>query len=401
MNVRAVICQASPVRIWGLTSTERLVRYLAKRGIPVIGEDALPHDGTVIVLRGDHVYDDRALDAVVDRGGIVLRPSDADRGAVGAHVEANRAEDAVHWVATRSTESSSDVDAVSPVTLVASTRLTLLKAQASFAMEVTESNRRFVERFLFDASYKGVTDCVTKWLWPPPARWAVRLCVRCGLRPNHVTGLGFTLMVLALVLFDRGIYGWGLAAAWMMTFLDTVDGKLARTTLTSSRFGHYLDKLTDIVHPPFWYLAWAQGLVTYASPTPDIPLTTMVWSIFGFYLLGRLAEGIGSGVFVSGGLFVWRPLDSYFRLITARRNTCLLLLTGGLIGGRPDLGLWAVAAWTAATSLFLVARVGVAWKAWRNNTRESLGSWLADVDLTAADVTRAARLFSQRRRVQE
>jgi phosphatidylglycerophosphate synthase len=45
-----------------------------------------------------------------------------------------------------------------------------------------------------------------------------------------------------------------------MTLLDTVDGKLARVTVASSKFGHVLDHGVDIVHPPFWYLAWGLGL---------------------------------------------------------------------------------------------------------------------------------------------
>ncbi len=45
-----------------------------------------------------------------------------------------------------------------------------------------------------------------------------------------------------------------------MTFLDTVDGKLAHVTLTSSRFGHIFDHSLDLLHPPFCYLAWGLGL---------------------------------------------------------------------------------------------------------------------------------------------
>ena len=47
---------------------------------------------------------------------------------------------------------------------------------------------------------------------------------------------------------------------WLMTFLDTVDGKLARVTVTSSRIGDVLDHGLDIIHPPLWYIAWGVGL---------------------------------------------------------------------------------------------------------------------------------------------
>ena len=54
-----------------------------------------------------------------------------------------------------------------------------------------------------------------------------------------------------------------------MTFLDTVDGKLARVTLTSSRFGNWLDHGNDIIHPPLWWLCLANGL---ALGSPEVQL---------------------------------------------------------------------------------------------------------------------------------
>jgi len=53
-----------------------------------------------------------------------------------------------------------------------------------------------------------------------------------------------------------------------MTFLDTVDGKLARVTVNSSPFGHIYDHAIDLISPPFWYLAWGLGLKSWQ---PGIP----------------------------------------------------------------------------------------------------------------------------------
>src|SRR3546814_10539665 len=51
---------------------------------------------------------------------------------------------------------------------------------------------------------------------------------------------------------------------------------------------------------------------------------------------------------------IWRPFDSRFRLITARRNPNLILLTLSVLIGRPDLGIIWVAVWTVL-SLFVHA----------------------------------------------
>ena len=95
-----------------------------------------------------------------------------------------------------------------------------------------------------------------------------------------------------------------------MTFLDTVDGKLARVTFTASQIGHVLDHGLDLVHPPFWYLAWAIGLAgsfSLALIWHD-PATTI---IIGGYILGRLLEGIFLLVFHME-IHSWRPIDSVF-----------------------------------------------------------------------------------------
>jgi len=398
MNVSVVICGDSPIRVWGLSPKERVRRYLERQGIPIVSaQEAASSSDSVVILRGDHVYDDRVLHALIADRDVAVQGTDTPpRPIVAVHVTPDLVPSAMEWMKSGTSSPDPAIRIVSADSLVASTSLTLRKVQRAFVLELTAENRSAVERYLYDTAYKGVTVCVTKFAWPVPARWTVGLCVRLGIRPNHVTIFGFSLMVVALILFTRGIFGWGLAAGWMMTFLDTVDGKLARTTLTSSRFGHYLDKVTDIVHPPFWYLAWAGAIwENFVSPTPDISIGEVVGAIFCFYVIGRLLEALGSWVLVSGGIFVWKPLDSFFRLITARRNTCLPLLTLGAALGRPDLGLWLVGAWTVATTLFLAIRLLAAGIA-RKGTDGPLRSWLADVDLAATDPSLAVRLFVQR-----
>jgi hypothetical protein len=114
----------------------------------------------------------------------------------------------------------------------------LRKIDPPYLLPITEENKEKLEKRLFSGSYKGVTDLVTKWIWPWPARWATRFCVRNGITPNQVTSLSLALVFIAGLLFLKGFFALGLAAAWAMTFLDTVDGKLARVTVNSSNFGY-------------------------------------------------------------------------------------------------------------------------------------------------------------------
>ena len=177
-----------------------------------------------------------------------------------------------------------------------------------------------------------------------------------------VTSVSLVLVILAMWAFWNGQYAWGLAAAWLMTFLDTVDGKLARVTVTSSRFGHLLDHGVDLIHPPLWYIAWGLGLETFAPGIPDLSLAWTLWVIVAGYVIGRLVEG-ACHLIAPFSSFLWRRFDSYARLITARRNPNLIWLTAGMLLGRPDLGLLAVAAWTALSSVALLVGFAMAARA--------------------------------------
>ena len=152
------------------------------------------------------------------------------------------------------------------------------------------TNRERLEATLYGNAYKGITDLVTKWLWPRPAMHGVRLCARLGLSPNMVTGFGLALMLATSVLFLNGYYVWGLLLGWLMTYLDTVDGKLARVTVQSSRIGHALDHGMDAIHPPFWYAFWGLSLAHVDSGF-GLELADYLGLVIGGYVAGRVAEG--------------------------------------------------------------------------------------------------------------
>jgi phosphatidylglycerophosphate synthase len=178
-----------------------------------------------------------------------------------------------------------------------------------------------------------------------------------------------------------------------MTFLDTVDGKLARVTVTSSPVGHYFDHIIDLVHPPIWYALWGLGLGTAPLGNGDLALSHVVWAILIAYTMGRLVEGTFQLCLGRFGIFCWRPLDSYFRLITARRNPNMIILSLSALGGRPDLGLLAVALWTVLTTLFLLFRLALA--GYVHFHRGPLISWLKDVNQPQYSGSLAVRLFTR------
>jgi len=383
-----------------MTSQQRIERILGESLRNCTAEElqGLSADDTVLILRGDYLFDDRLIENLAATPNILLQlPELQPPTTVAAHVPAALAPQALELITGRTTDDAlPGVDHLTPATVPLSFHEKLRKKEPPFILQITDKRKKELERRLFDWSYKGVTDLVTKWAWPCLARQVVRVCVRLHIRPNHVTLAGLVLVIIAGITFAAGHYGLGLMAGWLMTFLDTVDGKLARVTLTSSKFGHYFDHVIDLVHPPLWYILWALGLPAARVDSLGWPLTTFFWLILAGYIGGRLVEGSFQQLLGRFGIFCWQPVDSYFRLITARRNPNLILLTLSYLAGRPDLGLVAVTLWTVASTVFLLVRLATAGYD-RVRSGRPLTSWLAEADSPRYAHSLAARLFAGRK----
>ena len=122
-----------------------------------------------------------------------------------------------------------------------------------------------VEHFLFWSNYKGATDFLTKYVYPPLVWRVLQPLAKRRVQPNTVTAVGIACCFLAVPFFAAGWWVPGLLLAYIMSVLDSVDGKLARVTFTSSNQGDVLDHGTDYIHPPIWYWAWAWYCLSAAN----------------------------------------------------------------------------------------------------------------------------------------
>ncbi len=398
MPVYAMILREVPVRLWGLSSRQRLKRMLGRMGIARLVDDTgeLAVNDSVLILRGDYLFDDRILRGLGEQCGILLQaPTPDGLVPVAAHASAAQALQARRLLLGEATPvEATEMRCVSPADLAAPYRRNLRQFDTPCLLPIAVESRSALEKRLFAGSYKGVTDLVTKWVWPLPARWVTRGCVRLGATPNMVTTISLLLVVLAGIFFLRGEYGRGLLCAWVMTFLDTVDGKLARVTVSYTPFGHLFDHLIDLLSPPLWYIAWGQGLVSFPFASQGLTLSLLYGLLLAGYAGGRGAEGLFKHYLERSGLFCWRPVDSCFRLITGRRNPNLILLTLGFLAGRPDLGFVAVVFWTVASTLFLLGRLIQGWKVSRSSG--PLHSWFEEIDPENPPPSLAAKWFVRR-----
>jgi phosphatidylglycerophosphate synthase len=228
-----------------------------------------------------------------------------------------------------------------------------------------ERERARVERFLFRSNYKGSTDFMTKYVYPPIVWQAVRFLADRRLHPNWVTLVDVVAAFAAIPLFAMGLWIPGLLLAYLMSVLDSVDGKLARLTFTSSRMGEILDHGLDIIHPPLWYLAW--GWALGGGVASSAPFQLAIWML-AFYTLDRL----------TAPLFKWRTgrsihgyasLDVKMRTFISRRNVNLPIFTVALLLDAfapgmhsAEVALYFIVAWQAASLVYHVERVAHFWR---------------------------------------
>ena len=393
MTIHALVLEQTPVKLWGLSASERLRRQLQEAGgVKLVASAAeLPDTGQVLLLNGHYLFEVRTLAGLLTKSNSLLR-CPQDGGVAAAIVDAANVDAARDCMTGKQDAAAASLESITPVDLTAFNEA-LRSAQTPLLELVSEGMKPQLENRLYGNAYKGITDLVTKFLWPRPAKKAVHVAASLGISPNMVTTLGLVLVLAACYLFLNGQYLAGLLAGWIMTFLDTVDGKLARVTVQSSKFGHLYDHLIDLFHPPFWYIYWGMSLGGFGSVL-GFDQEQMYWMIIIGYVAGRIVEGIFP-LLGNCTIFTWQPYDAWFRLVTARRNPCLVILTVSVVIGRPDWGFIAVTFWTVLTTMLMLVRLLQGLVA--RIRGGPLQSWLSADDVASGPNARAYRIFGSTR----
>jgi CDP-diacylglycerol--glycerol-3-phosphate 3-phosphatidyltransferase len=164
---------------------------------------------------------------------------------------------------------------------------------------------------------------VAQWL-----RWT-------GLTPNMLTVIGLLLNCGVAVVLARGHLFWGGVFVLAAGLFDLLDGAMARVTDRVSPFGAFFDSTLDRYSEVVVYL----GLLNYVLGTGDARLgailiyLTICGSILVSYARAR-AEGLGYKLQV--GLLA--------------RPERIIILSLGLLVGRPLWALWLLAIFTNLTA---------------------------------------------------
>ncbi|GGD76577.1 CDP-alcohol phosphatidyltransferase family protein [Croceicoccus mobilis] len=331
----------NPTPIWGLSNRERTRRIGAANGL-------VPQsDSGAVIANDDFAWDPAWFRHVLANPGMVLT-----MGGVPALAHARtpaEAEQVCAAMAESRALAGGDFEVIAYESGPTIENKQLRKRETPFLMPLTPETIRTIERASYFGAYKGVTDILTKYLWPEVALVLTRIAAKLGMTPNMVTAIGAVMCVYATYMFALGNYWTGMAVGLVFMVLDTVDGKLARCTVTSSWWGNIFDHGIDLVHPPFWWWFWTTGLVYWGLELSPENFVSIMIAIQGGYVLQRVIEGVFMRRNGRMHIHVWRRFDSWFRLITARRNPNMVILFVSMLFARPDWGIVAVAWWTVVS----------------------------------------------------
>jgi CDP-diacylglycerol--glycerol-3-phosphate 3-phosphatidyltransferase len=163
--------------------------------------------------------------------------------------------------------------------------------------------------------FKGVLDGLGSFL------------IRLGVRPNMITTAGLLGNIAGGVLIASGQLLWGGIVAMIMAPLDALDGTMARLRNESSRYGAFVDSVSD----RYSEFALYAGLLVYFIQTGTwqdalLVLFAAMGSILVSYIRAK-AEALNYSAKI--GLFT--RVERY------------LVLIPGIILGFPRISLWILA----------------------------------------------------------
>ncbi len=181
------------------------------------------------------------------------------------------------------------------------------------------------------------------------------------ISPNLATGLDLIFGVSAAILVLLDSWLWGAVLIQVFGVFSCVDGEIARIQRRSSKFGDFLDTLTDRVTELLLVGAIAFSLSKRVDPTSAL--------VAGFAVLGGVfVLTISSEKFRSTWQMGYpkRRVERMFSLFTAGSEGRLLMLSIGLLvselTGDGSFLLWLLRALAAMAYVNFLVRIGLVYR---------------------------------------
>ena len=182
--------------------------------------------------------------------------------------------------------------------------------------------------------YKAARDGLKKFFENAMVPLLV-LLNKLHITPNFITWVGLIINLAGAFLIYKGFFVWGALVIIFASIFDMIDGSLARYTNQKSKFGGFLDSVTDRISEGALYLALLMYYLNLETPDKTAVILCYV-VVFSSFLVSYLrARAGGLKIDCSGGIFT-RP----------ERMVVILL---GLLINQAVPALWIMAVLSTVT----------------------------------------------------
>lgn len=336
------------VRLWGLSTQERLRRQLRLLGATeLLSLSRIGPDEPVALLRGDFVYDDRLLRALLRAPDVMLTVtmSDGRVKPVAVHTRASRAE-----------LDLSGLDR--PGAPVACDAMALTGDPLSFALPVSQANQAAVARRMFERAGSDAGDPLGYGLIRWPARQLTLWLAQRGLQ---AWPLGIATTALACGLLATGWLIAGLIATALAAVALAADVRFGRLIAAPPGLAGRVSRWLGLSFPLLFYAACATGLQSY-PPASGAPIAAA--AVLAASHIGEVAVQRAFARQFHMRLRDWRPFDRFIALTGGGWLVDAPVLLAFALAGKPGWGFIAIAARRAAGALIQATRLAQA-HAWR------------------------------------
>jgi phosphatidylglycerophosphate synthase len=204
--------------------------------------------------------------------------------------------------------------------------------------------RKLAEHVLLEAAQKGAQDLPALVHAPIETFLISHLC-KTPITPNQLTIFTNIVAWTATLLFATGHLILGTAVALAIGVLDGLDGKQARVKVETTKLGK-LEHFFDAIFENSWWVA----LAYHFQSSGQLP------GAFRVLLLLLCAEAVGGIAKGAVKHYCGRSIDElssfdrFVRLIGARRNIHIWILTVGLVLRGPAKAFVVIALWETITT---------------------------------------------------
>ncbi len=215
------------------------------------------------------------------------------------------------------------------------------------------------ERLLRAGGGLGNDSLVTRWLSRTVSTRLTRLVIDTALTPNQVTLFSFFLGLMAAWRFFQGGYWAGVIGGTLLVFatwVDGVDGELARLKFMESKLGAKLDIYCDNIIHFLLFLAIGLGLAKTMDPEiyTLLGIIAAIGSLLSFFMLNALVTASKSTAArnSTGKSGKPKPTPTLAEKMANRDFIHLLFLLA--LFGRVDVFLWLTAVGVTVFTLYLL-----------------------------------------------